>query len=544
VAPFASRPARDKLIGNMSRPKGARRAEFPATLLLLGILLAINAIAGAAVFLARRGVQEEAARALVLQTTIDARSVEAALADLRTDLVFVARSPAFARAVLGATAADPVARRWSRLDVETTLLLFLEGQSALDEIVVRGANGEVRHRVGRTGGAPVVLPAVDGGDEPGGPRLRLDVGEPAATGTMLEASLRPAALLAATAPGVAQRLELRTAPPAASASTPLRAEVPIEVRGWEPDVTWSLARHEEGSPLLLSVERLAGRFQLTVLLNLVTVVLVLVLGAFALRQMRRSVRLAAEREQQERMRALERHLARNQRLASVGRLAAGLAHEINNPLEGMANYLEMLEEDLESGDQEAAREQASRIRQGLDRATGVMRRVLQFSQPRGEPRESVDVGAVLAETVVFARDLKAFDGVSLEMAPANGPLAVQGDSAGLGQLFLNLVLNAAQVQEGGGSVEVEARAEADGVMVRVLDRGPGVPPEIRDRLFEPFFSARGSTGLGLSVCHGIVRDHGGTLEARAREGGGSVFEVWLPTASGARPPAVLMGGEA
>jgi signal transduction histidine kinase len=527
----------------MSRAETPRRAEFPATVVLLGILLAINGMAGAAVFLARRGAQQEAARGLALQTTIDARSVEAALADLRTDLVFVARSPTFARAVQGATEADPVAARWSRLDVETTLLLFLEGQSALGEITVGDAGGEARHRVGRSGGAPVVLPPAADGAARGDPSLRLEVGEPAAAGTVLEATLRPADLLAAMAPGVADRLELRTAPPAADDSTPLRAEVPLEVRGWEPAVTWSLSRQEEGSPLLLSVERLAGHFQLTVLLNLVTVVLVLVLGAYALRQAQRSVRLAAASEQQERLRALERHLARNQRLASVGRLAAGLAHEINNPLEGMANYLELLEEDLEAGDSAAALDQAARIRQGLDRASGVMRRVLQFSQPRGGPRETVDVAAVLAETVVFARDLKAFAAVQLEMAPASEPLPVEGDSAGLGQVFLNLVLNAAQVQEAGGSVEVEAETEAGGVRVRVADRGPGVPPDIRDRLFEPFFSARGSTGLGLSVCHGIVRDHGGAIEARPRDGGGSVFEVWLPTAGGTRPPAPLIGGE-
>jgi signal transduction histidine kinase len=126
--------------------------------------------------------------------------------------------------------------------------------------------------------------------------------------------------------------------------------------------------------------------------------------------------------------------------------------------------------------------------------------------------------------------------------PAGEELSVQGDSAGLGQVFLNLVLNAAQVQESGGSVEARAEADGSGVRVQVADRGPGVPPEIRDRLFEPFFSARGSTGLGLSVCHGIVRDHGGTLEARSREGGGSVFEVWLPAEPGARPPEPLVGG--
>ena len=107
-------------------------------------------------------------------------------------------------------------------------------------------------------------------------------------------------------------------------------------------------------------------------------------------------------------------------------------------------------------------------------------------------------------------------------------MRVEGNAVTLGQLFLNLLLNAAQIQGGRGEIEIACRSEGGRAVVRVADRGPGISAEARGHLFEPFFSTRGSIGLGLAVCAGIVRDHGGIIRAANRDGGGAELTVELP----------------
>ena len=108
---------------------------------------------------------------------------------------------------------------------------------------------------------------------------------------------------------------------------------------------------------------------------------------------------------------------------------------------------------------------------------------------------------------------------------------VTGNPIMIGQVATNLILNACEAQPEGGEVAVVARREGERVVAEVQDRGPGVPEAERERIFEPFFSTKDSTGLGLSVCHSIVRDHGGELVVAGREGGGAVFRMTLPAAA-------------
>ena len=130
------------------------------------------------------------------------------------------------------------------------------------------------------------------------------------------------------------------------------------------------------------------------------------------------------------------------------------------------------------------------------------------------------------------RSNPAFRPVELSLAaPGPAHLAVAGNATTLGQLFLNLLMNACQAQPEGGRVEVSSQVKEGRVVVAVEDRGPGISPEVAGRLFEPFVSTRGSTGLGLAVCHGIVREHGGEIRASNRPGGGARFEVELPLAA-------------
>jgi C4-dicarboxylate-specific signal transduction histidine kinase len=307
-------------------------------------------------------------------------------------------------------------------------------------------------------------------------------------------------------------------------------------------VAWTLVRSESEGRLLDPVAELASRYRRTVLLNVGVMLLTLALGVLAFRQARRGAALAAENRQQARMRELERQVLHAERLASIGRLAVGVAHEVNNPLEGMSNYLSLLEEDLRSGDMDRARDMVPRVREGLTRVAGVTRQMLAFSDPGRTPKEPLDLRRPLEDTVEFVRRHPAFREVELTLDLPMDPVPVRGSVTTLGQLFLNLLLNAAQSQQGAeqrGPARIEVGCSAGGGQARVAvaDRGPGLSREALDHLFEPFFSTRGSTGLGLAACHGIAQDHGGTLRGRNRSSAGAEFVLELPLESAAMPAA-------
>lgn len=505
------------------------------TLLLLSALAAVNGFAVWGIVAAREAAEQAARQELELETEAQARSLESVLAGLRGDLVFVSQAPPLVRHVDERLVEDPQVRRWGRLEAEGTALLFMQSHPAVEEMTVAAANGEPLLRVGRRDGAPVVLPPAGGGPPASSADRfvsRWPLGpEEQATGEVV-VTVRPAALLAVAAPGFGDRLRLDTgAGPGAPA---VAGEVRVEVAdaGWSPPVAWRLSRSQEPSELLRSVESLSGRYRAILLLNLAVIAGSAVLGFVALRQVRRTVRLQAAQEHQTRVRELERRLMHSERLAGVGRLAAGIAHEINNPLEGMSNYLRLLEEDIEAGRTDEAPQLVSRVREGLERAAGVVRQVLAFSDPGRTPKQRLDLTEVAAGAARFVASNPMFRGLEVRTPPASAPLWVDGNATTLGQVFLNLLLNACESQPDGGLVELSWSREGEVAVVTVADRGPGLDPEVAGRLFEPFVSTRGSTGLGLAVCHGIVREHGGSIRGGDRAGGGARFEVRLPLAGG------------
>jgi signal transduction histidine kinase len=222
-----------------------------------------------------------------------------------------------------------------------------------------------------------------------------------------------------------------------------------------------------------------------------------------------------------------------------------MAHEINNPLEGMANYLGLLEDDLRCGRTESSLELIQRAREGLERVAGIIRQVLTFSDPGNGQLARVDVNDVLNEAVSFVRSNPSFRRTGLTLNPCPGEVPVMGNRVTLGQLFLNLLMNASQVQPEGGQIEIASLKQDRKAVVIVADCGPGIPAEVLPRMFEPFFSTRGSTGLGLSVCHGIVTEHGGRIWAENRMEGGAMFFVELPLSaaeeeSESKPPAEVV----
>jgi len=238
-------------------------------------------------------------------------------------------------------------------------------------------------------------------------------------------------------------------------------------------------------------------------------------------------------------RDMERQLQTSERLASLGLLTAGVAHEINNPLEGVGNYLSLL--GRTNLDAEKRSRYLDQARRGFDRIRDIVHDLLSFARPNVESG-SADLSQVVDGALGLAGFAGEFRGVEVVREGLDRPLPVAGDPRRLEQVVLNLLLNASQAMGGRGTVRITgARLPGGGgngtSRLVVADDGPGIPEEDLDRLFDPFFttSARGGTGLGLSVSFGIVAAHGGTLRARNAPGGGAVFTIDLPLVAADAP---------
>jgi signal transduction histidine kinase len=222
-----------------------------------------------------------------------------------------------------------------------------------------------------------------------------------------------------------------------------------------------------------------------------------------------------------------RQLERENRLAALGEMAAGLAHEIRNPLGGIQLYASILAKDL--GDRPESLHVVRKISGGVKRLESLVGQVLQFTREIVASPTTMDLAGVIVQAVELAGKTLEEQNVECRM---NGPdsLIVTGDPLLLGQSVLNLVLNAAEAAEG-GEVLVEygkptTSIESKQFRIVVRDTGPGIPQEILDRVFNPFFTTKDTgTGLGLAIVHRIVEAHDGTIVAGNQEGGGARFEI-------------------
>lgn len=232
-----------------------------------------------------------------------------------------------------------------------------------------------------------------------------------------------------------------------------------------------------------------------------------------------------------RERGMERQLAISERLSSLGLLTAGVAHEINNPLEGIGNYLTLLAREDVPADKRAR--YVEQVRAGFDRIRTIVRDLLAFARPGVEHGEA-ELGEVVERVRALCGYTKSFGAVVVEVAGLEAPLVVPGDRGRLEQVLLNLLLNAATAMGGRGRILVRAERETrdvDGepcVRITVDDEGPGIAPEQLSSIFDPFFTTTQGNGLGLSISYGIVRAHGGSLVASNRPEGGARFVVELP----------------
>lgn len=505
-------------------------AGIQAALLLLLALIYILGVWGLVVD--HREARRLARRDLELQTESEARTIEAALASSRSDFLYLSRSVPLSS--LGQVWSDPLARRWSRLDVEAAALLFMAGHPEVERIQIWDVARQPYLVAARRRGAPGLLPPSSAVVRPESPTPLLrgtwPLGAEASSAAVMEAFVDADSLLERIAPGHPGRQLVRrlSGQETESIEEGGLVAVEVDVQGWQPGSGWELRRRTGDAPIFGATLLLAERHRATTLLGLGLMTLALPLGWLTLRQMRRNAALEAERDQQARIRQLERQVWHQERLSSLGRLAAGMAHEINNPLEGIANYFGILSRELRQRNDEELIEITSRLREGLDRIGEIVGQVLTYADPAGTPMEKLDLNAPLKRSFDFVRSNPSFRHLKMSLSKPDRAVTISGNPVTLGQLFLNLMLNACEVQEMEGEVTVTCCTEGDSAVVTVEDRGPGISEEHADQIFEPFFSSRGSTGLGLSVCLGIVTLHQGRMESRPRDGGGTAMTVHLP----------------
>ena len=318
--------------------------------------------------------------------------------------------------------------------------------------------------------------------------------------------------------------------------------------------------------LLAKAEPARHEARLVVLVSLLSTSGLVLAGFLFHRANLRERSLRQRSRELERDRQLAERMATSERLSALGLLTAGVAHEINNPLEGIRNYLSLLgEEGLSAPDRTRYLE---RVEHGLERIRVIVRDLLGFARPRAQSgtfdlRVAVRSGLDLARLAPDLKGCRVKLGGELAdsmqaggQGPGPGPdAAVRGDAGGIGQVVLNLLLNAGRAARREVSVSL-TRGGGD-LVLRIEDDGAGIASEDLPHIFDPFFTRAASasgresrenqkasgTGLGLTISYSIVESHGGTLSASNRPGGGACFEVRLPLAQDASDEENTRGGE-
>lgn len=234
------------------------------------------------------------------------------------------------------------------------------------------------------------------------------------------------------------------------------------------------------------------------------------------------------------LRRSREQVLRADRLGTLGTLAAGLAHEINNPLVSIHTFLSLAVQKRHEDDPEFWGDYQRLACHEMERIRGLVATMARLGRHQGEvaSRETCDLGTLAREvTTLVAREARAAE-VELEVCEEDDVPKVAVARDQIHQLLLNLTLNALQASPGGGRVVLRLEPEAEGgVALSVEDEGPGIPEEHLERIFDPFFTTKGpdqGTGLGLMICHRIAADHGGTIEVTSRPGEGAIFRLRLP----------------
>jgi len=230
----------------------------------------------------------------------------------------------------------------------------------------------------------------------------------------------------------------------------------------------------------------------------------------------------------ESVRRLENELELSQRIAAIGRLTSGVAHEVKNPINAIVVHLELLREKMRYGDDDSRRHMDI-IGSEISRLDRVVKTLVDFNRPI-EPRfVTFDLRRLMDDVTMLASPDAARNGVKIETMAGLDPLPVKADADLLKQALLNIVLNGVQSMEDGGRLTVTAQRDDISATILVRDQGRGIPPEIRDKIFNLFFTTRKEgSGIGLAMSYRVMQLHGGALSFESKLGAGTVFRMILP----------------
>jgi two-component system sensor histidine kinase PilS (NtrC family) len=228
---------------------------------------------------------------------------------------------------------------------------------------------------------------------------------------------------------------------------------------------------------------------------------------------------------------MEEQIRRQERLATVGSLAAGIAHEIRNPLASLSGSIQMLQGELElQGDHKHLMDIVLRE---TDRLNNIVTEFLDYARPRSNRLEQISLASLLEETITLFRNSREFREDIVIICNIPSAIIIAGDPQRLRQVFWNLLINAAQAMQNGGTITISAASgagrDADEVTIRIFDSGMGIASEHLEHIFDPFFTTKpAGTGLGLAIAYRIIEDHNGTIDVKSEEGKGTDVVINLP----------------
>jgi C4-dicarboxylate-specific signal transduction histidine kinase len=253
----------------------------------------------------------------------------------------------------------------------------------------------------------------------------------------------------------------------------------------------------------------------------------------------------------EELRAANRNLERTHaqliqsaKLASLGEMAAGVAHEINQPLTNVRLIAELLQQSLTPGSRIDVSDEADELIRSVDRITAIIDQLRASAREAGTTREPLSINDIVEESFLLVRDRLRMAAVDVRMELRDGLPPIHGNRIQLGQVFMNLLLNSSHALERASDRWLAVRSDRNdgGVALEVEDSGGGIPAELRHQVFDPFFTTKdpgAGTGLGLSISDGIVRDHGGSIDLADSADGTTRFVIHLPAASGDGEPTTV-----
>jgi two-component system sensor histidine kinase PilS (NtrC family) len=228
---------------------------------------------------------------------------------------------------------------------------------------------------------------------------------------------------------------------------------------------------------------------------------------------------------------MEEQMRRQERLATVGSLAAGIAHEIRNPLASLSGSIQMLQGDLElQGDHKHLMDIVLRE---TDRLNNIVTEFLDYARPRSNQLEQISLASLVEETTTLFRNSREFREDIIIVCDIPSAISITGDPQRLRQVFWNLLINAAQAMQNGGTITIAAASgtgrDAEEVTIRILDSGMGIASEHLEHIFDPFFTTKpAGTGLGLAIAYRIIEDHNGTIDVKSEVGKGTAVIINLP----------------